>query len=1165
MSDIATYTFLPWLRQGLANQITGTSGKRATVPVDLVITGRKLDGGSESRPPIHRDVEIYGPGDVTGLEPRAIIKTEPLNYITNFEPNYLAYIDFYDEDLPWRYSPVVPTGHRLLPWMMLIVLKDSEFKDGRNIKDRPLPYIVPAGTMTLPPPEQLWAWAHVHVNKNLIGSSFNSTDAAAIESQLTQTLNADADNGYSRILCPRRLEANTSYHAFLVPSFESGRLAGLGQDPAGAAASNTPAWTDAAVPTEIPFYHRWYFRTGSIGDFEYLVRLLKPQPVDKRVGVRDMDVQKPGANIRGIIDPPGAPPEQALGGILKLGGVLRIPDIFFTPEELAVVEKYRNWATLSQPYPHPFQSDLAAFINLTAEYEDKSAAQANADTNITEVETATDPDTEYDIRQNPDPLITAPLYGRWHALTKRLLKDADGNDVTPNDRWVHELNLDPRWRTAAGFGTSVVQDNQEDYMAAAWDQVGDVLESNKKIKFAQLAKHASFHWYSTYFKETNEKKPDTWLAVSAPIHARVMTAAVATTSAAPGATTPQRMTVRASIEKSRVPLAALSTGMRKQLRPRGPLAKRLPFTDRITPGNIVSRLNSGEVSAAPPRVSPPSLNGHDEAAGQVTPANIPPWLADLLKRYPSLPWLVLILAAIILVILLLVAPIGVALALGAAVIGAAVYLYRRLSEWQRALAGAESITPAHQKPESIDTWPPSPGFQVSTGGVVVPPGSGGTDSAEAVRFKTALKDVYSMVQQSLAASVPIVKPALNLAATSGRVFEALNPDITIPKWTWASVTIPPRIKDQLEERFVEAMAYPEIDLPMYKPLVDRSSELFLPNIQHIAQNSISLLETNQPFIEAYMVGLNHEFARELLWREYPTDQRGSYFRQFWEARAYHDDANRSPEALKEKLRDIPPIHLWSKFSKLGDHDHREVPGENEEEVVLVIRGELLKRYPNAVIYAQRAAWRNSAGELILAPNASNTIDPAKERDLRPLSAAEQANPPRTILKTPLYEAKVDPDIHFFGFDLTACEAQGGTGKPDVAVEAKCAEEGITWDDPGWFFVIKERPGEPRFGLDIGDEPGIDSQNRVEVWNDLRWADVKPAVAEGGYLQITAQTETITATQPLEADDPEKTDQKNEDTNITWSKDMSSAELAYVLYQVPVLVAVHASEMLNELT
>ena len=54
--------------------------------------------------------------------------------------------------------------------------------------------------------------------------------------------------------------------------------------------------------------------------------------------------------------------------------------------------------------------------------------------------------------------------------------------------------------------------------------------------------------------------------------------------------------------------------------------------------------------------------------------------------------------------------------------------------------------------------------------------------------------------------------------------------------------------------------------------------------------------------------------------------------------------------------------------------------------------------------------------------------------------------------TPLYEAKVDPDIYFFGFDLTVEKAKGGTGENPG-------------DDPGWFFVIKERPGEPRFGLD----------------------------------------------------------------------------------------------------
>ena len=47
-----------------------------------------------------------------------------------------------------------------------------------------------------------------------------------------------------------------------------------------------------------------------------------------------------------------------------------------------------------------------------------------------------------------------------------------------------------------------------------------------------------------------------------------------------------------------------------------------------------------------------------------------------------------------------------------------------------------------------------------------------------------------------------------------------------------------------------------------------------------------------------MVGLNHEFARKLLWREYPTDQRGSYFRQFWDPGTYHDSEDLSPSSSR---------------------------------------------------------------------------------------------------------------------------------------------------------------------------------------------------------------------------------------------------------------------------
>ena len=49
-----------------------------------------------------------------------------------------------------------------------------------------------------------------------------------------------------------------------------------------------------------------------------------------------------------------------------------------------------------------------------------------------------------------------------------------------------------------------------------------------------------------------------------------------------------------------------------------------------------------------------------------------------------------------------------------------------------------------------------------------------------------------------------------------------------------------------------------------------------------------------------MVGLNHEFARELLWREYPTDQRPSSFRQFWDVSQLRERRELEPKDLEEK-------------------------------------------------------------------------------------------------------------------------------------------------------------------------------------------------------------------------------------------------------------------------
>jgi hypothetical protein len=625
-----------------------------------------------------------------------------------------------------------------------------------------------------------------------------------------------------------------------------------------------------------------------------------------------------------------------------------------------------------------------------------------------------------------------------------------------------------------------------------------------------------------------------------------------------GETITGNFTVSHNVNQSRIPRAALSTSMRKILRPRGTLMKRLTFDEDISPDNLLERINEGDVSAAPERETP-EVSTLDDLYNRIRPKNIPGFVAGLLEENPWFKWLPLIFALLIIIILLFVNPGTVFYTVGVAVAAGLVYLYSQFNKWSNQQSAADSVREENQTPESVDDLPNSPDFRISTIDEDYTPTIGTEDNETATNFKQALKDAYTLIEESVELSETEPKPALDISLVNDVMFETLDPEITIPRWVWGSVVIPDRIIDQLKEEFVEAMAYPEIDLPMYKPLVDYSSELFLPNINFIDQNSISLLETNQKFIESYMVGLNHEFARELLWREYPTDQRGSYFRQFWEAQSYIDSEGLSEEDLKEKLKDIPELHRWSKFSDLGDHDHREAEGEDEEEVVLVIRGELLKRYPNAVIYAQKAAWKNEEGDPILDGD-SDRIDPTRERALHPLEEDEEENPPRDILKSPLYEAKVEPDIYFFGFDLTVCEAKGGTGKEDEPVDERCAEEGITWDDPGWFFVIKERPGEPRFGLDTGEEGNVDEDNKVEVWNDLTWTDIQPGE---GFIEITGGTATITSDQDLEDDDDEKKIQQDEDKNITWSNEMSSAELAYILYQVPVLVAVHASEMLPE--
>lgn len=1103
---LGTYAFLPWLRQGMAIAIAAppATGIRASIHVEVDITGTPVNGGAPLTQSVAQDIALYGPGDILGTDARAIIRTEPRAGVSNFESNYLAAIDFYDEDYPWRYTPAPAAGLQLSPWIALIVLKQGEYTEGKNIANRPLPFITLNSTSVLPNASELWAWAHVHFNQGLSPSPSTelvSTDMGAVVPLVQSILNTNPDLAYSRLLCPRMLDVNTTYDAFVIPVFESGRLAGLGFDPTKSPSAVASAWASYANQQEslnLPYYYRWQFTTGDRGDFRYLVTLLQPQPVDPTVGTRDFDVQDPGSNLPGI-------DKAGLNGILRLGGALEVPDADLSAADQATRDMYENW---DQPYPDAFEAALAKFINLADDYANQTPAAANAASGITPSGAGISQPIVPDIANDPDPLITSPLYGRWHALTQRVLFNSDGTTAPNSTNWVHRLNLDPRFRVPANYGVEIIEANAEEYMNYAWQQIGDVLQANQNIRRLHFATAASSRLYARHLI-TAASDPARVLSMTAPVASRVLFSGVTVAS------------LRASVAApTLVPLVLTSTVFRRVVRPGGRLMRTLPFTATATRTNLIQRINAGEVTSAPPKTVPTGVVTVDQTVNAIVPTGASSNILDLLKKYPWLPRLVLAVAILLAIILFFVLGPVAGGAAAVAILGAGIYVFRLLRGWTADEQVSQTLSQAGQTAASVATYPASSNFALSTPGSSFVPTLGGTDSPTATRFNTALTQSFQLNEASKIAAQHPAPVAIDLSNISNTVVTAIDPKTTIIRRGLSMIALPPWIIAQIGDDFNEVMAYPKIDLPMYQPLEERSAERLLPNINKIARNSITLMETNQRFIEAYMVGLNYEFARKLLWREYPTDQRGSYFRQFWSVGDVIDSEGLSEDALKEKLYDIPEIHRWALTSALGDHNNRIPPGQPAEpQAVLIIRGELLKKYPNTVIFAEHAKMTGSL----------------REPDW--LTPGEEKNPPPSKMRTPLYQAHPTDDIFFFGFDLTIDEVKGTGG------------------DPGWYFVLQERPGEARFGLELSPITPI------EAFDDVCWNDAVPGITPGQFLAAGALS-SVSFTEPSSVTDPPKHDQWNDDRRVNPAS-VSSARWAYMLLRQPVMVAIHGSEMLAQ--
>jgi len=1078
---LAHYGFIPWLRQGVASKITekdnlgvgsGTEVERAKIDVSVTLRDTEVGDGSNNDHSISKQVSLYGPGDVIAISERAIVKTEPRRYVRNFEPNLLPYIEFYEEDFPWRYTPVraATTGvnsKKLRPWIALVVLKDDEFTinaSSEGISSISIPDDKISSAFASH--KDIWAWAHVHLN-----TDFDNSSVESLTTEVTQELTTDPDSGISRMICPRKLQKSTSYTAFLIPTFETGRLAGLGEPTEGIVAQE-PSWrktgqnvtTSETRKNTFPFYYHWAFATGALGDFETLVSMLTPIITKEDTGKLQMDIQDPGFNLQNV----------ASSTTLGVEGALKPPGME------------------SDDFPNgggdeTFQDKVKEILNLNVDYTKKD--QINAKENLF-----------YSAPLVDDPMVVPHIYGYWHARINDI-----GNPANPS--WINSLNLDPKNRGVAGLGTTVVQKHQEDYVHRAWQQVGDIKEANQKIKEAQMTKLVD---QSIFKKHLKNATGSTFTALTHIAHSRLKSSSTST--------------VTKVFKDSKVPVVAKSPAFRKLVRP-GKKSNRLINKSASQSLHHLTVTNFNKETNA---ITAAKLKGSPEASITFTDLNQSVSLIE--QEYQNNKYYV--------------AKDLIFDALHEEDLNSINSLTKLKTNIDgNAIGNAESRTLAKQGIDNLvktsyvkandrisvkmnpakfkeifgedgakEDIPTSKIYKNIT--LSRDPDtneeeweSKSTTLTEIQSFGVAIARLVDTTNQSNF-KIPTEKSAIgNITNVYSDMKAKLNPLKTLDKKLRRRISAYANNAKPIQP----ILAHPKYDEALYGEVKQISQDFILPNVEKLKNDSITIMETNQKFIEAFMAGMNHEMARELLWREYPTDQRGSYFRQFWDIK---DDIF---ETDRERQYDIDQMHKWTEA--LGKHSMK--PGVDGY-LVLVVRGQLLLKYPNTLVYAQKAEY--------------NPVDPTLERKL-----------PETITETntkfPVFTARLEPDIFLFGFELTADEAKG---------ERVVNNTNTSGMNPGWFFAFKERPGEIKFGLDdfyddLGS-PGMPSEN-AENWDDLTWEHLVDNNDElQSYFINFSKSVNIQIAVP---DQPDP----------VWGD--NSADLAHILYQNPVIFARHAQEMLPE--
>jgi hypothetical protein len=376
------------------------------------------------------------------------------------------------------------------------------------------------------------------------------------------------------------------------------------------------------------------------------------------------------------------------------------------------------------------------------------------------------------------------------------------------------------------------------------------------------------------------------------------------------------------------------------------------------------------------------------------------------------------------------------------------------------------------------------------------PGTSALRRATAQAFRAAA----ALTQARLTSVIPEVAsppppPSVDTASLSSAIRTAVDPHVTVPASVNKRLSLPAALGMAAGDQLKPVGFTPSFPQPFYETVRDGALWRLIPGVSSFPDEAIAVLGADSHVIEAILVGANHELSRELLWRGVPALRAGTYFTRFWDGR----DANGNP------LADITEISSWGAPSDLGSHAPPTTA--SADLAVLLLRGELIRHFPHATIYAAPA----------VAAGSSRTVDVTQ-----PVQ--------------PLFSGTVGGDSVFVGFPFTVQSAMNG------------GPDGL-----GMYFVFQEHPMAPRFGLNLDVGTPTSFGAKPDVWKNLSWSESVPSQA--AYDALTYLDTSSSA--PLAGTTLDDT--AGATPGHLWG--FSSAHMAHITYRPPVLIARHADDLL----